>query len=315
MTSQPPEHGRRRAPIADSYNDANALFRFLSHLGWGDLVNIGYFTWPALPAVLGGLGWFQRRLLHRSLALLDARPGHRVLDACCGRGLSTATLGEAGCAALGLDVQDEQIAEARRRFGDRPNTRFAVADVTALPPRAADVELADGTFDRVHCLEAAFHFGPDGRRAFLAESFRLLRPGGRLVLVDLTWPTADPGTIDTADPTGLVRSAWCFEDLEPLPRYLTHAAEVGFTVRAVHDWTRPVVRLPLGLMKPAPRLVATEAGRRALCLRWPGLRELTRDDWAEVVTSVRAHLVFGRACRYSALVLDRPGPAGSGGVR
>ncbi|GGM78021.1 hypothetical protein GCM10012275_55850 [Longimycelium tulufanense] len=52
-------------PIANSYNDSNPLFRFLCHLSWGDLLNNGYFTWPTLPALVGGLGWFQRRLVGR----------------------------------------------------------------------------------------------------------------------------------------------------------------------------------------------------------------------------------------------------------
>ena len=292
--------------IADSYSDANVLFHVLRHAGWGDLVNVGHFTVPTLPLLVGGVGWFQRRLLRRSLALLDARPGHRVLDACCGRGLSTALLGERDCDAVGLDVQPEQVAEARRRFGSRPNTRFAVADVTSPPPSADGVELGGGTFDRVHCLEAAFHFGPDGRRAFLTECFRLLRPGGRLVLVDFTWRCPDPTTIEAMDPDRVVRSAWHFEQIEPLARYTGKAADAGFTVRAVHDWTRPVLGLPMRLARPALRVTSTEAGRRALGLCWPGLRELTRDDWRRVDESVRAHLVWGSACRYSALVLDKP---------
>ncbi|MFD9733330.1 hypothetical protein [Umezawaea sp. NPDC059074] len=66
--------------IADSYNDNSVLFRVLGHLGWGDLVNVGHVTWPTLPLALGGLGRFQRRLVRRSLALLDARPGEVVLE-------------------------------------------------------------------------------------------------------------------------------------------------------------------------------------------------------------------------------------------
>ncbi|MGM1065079.1 class I SAM-dependent methyltransferase [Saccharothrix sp. Mg75] len=286
-------------PIADSYNDNNPLFHVLRHVGWGDLVNVGWYTAPTLPLLLGGLGWFQRRLVRRSLSLLDARPGHRVLDACCGRGLSTALLGRRGCDALGVDVQPEQVAEARRRFGDARNTRFEVADVTALP-------VADASFDRVHCLEAAFHLGPEGRRAFLAESHRVLRPGGRLVLVDFTWRGPDPGTIAEVDPHRVVRTAWSFAEVEPLERYRVRAREAGFTVRAVHDWTPHVLGLPLRLVGPALRLGTTAAGRRALRLRWPGLRELTDEDWRRVTGHVRAHVPFAAACRYSALVLDKP---------
>lgn len=288
---------RRR--IAESYSDTNVLFHLLRHVGWGDLVNVGYYTVPTLHHAFGGLGWFQRELVRRSLDLLAGGPGDRVLDACCGRGLSTALLGQRGCDAVGVDVQPEQIAEARRRFGDRPGTRFEVADVTALP-------YEPGAFDRVHCLEAAFHFGPEGRRAFLAEAFRVLRPGGRLVLVDFTWRSDDPSTIESVDPNAIVRSAWCFDEVEPRSRYLTRAAEAGFTVTA-HDWTGPVLELPMRLVRLVQALVGTRLGRQVLRLRWPGLRELTPTDWDAVEESLHAHLSWARALHYTALVLDKPG--------
>nr|BFE50995.1 hypothetical protein GCM10017745_44220 [Saccharothrix mutabilis subsp. capreolus] len=160
---------RRR--IAESYSDTNVLFHLLRHVGWGDLVNVGYYTVPTLHHALGGLGWFQRELLRRSLDLLEAEPGDRVLDACCGRGLSTAVLAQRGCDALGVDVQPEQVEESRRRFGDRPGASFAVADVTELSNL--------GGFDRVHCLEAAFHFGRrGGGRSWARRSACCGRAGG-----------------------------------------------------------------------------------------------------------------------------------------
>jgi hypothetical protein len=113
------------------------------------------------------------------------------------------------------------------------------------------------------------------------------------------------GGITAAAPGGLILSTrWHRADR--FRRYTGKAVDVGFTIRAVHDWTRPVLGLPIRLARPALRVRSTEAGRRALRLRWPGLRELTRDDWRRVDESVRAHLVWGAACRYSALVLDKP---------
>ncbi|MEV0676064.1 methyltransferase domain-containing protein [Actinosynnema sp. NPDC050436] len=293
--------------IADSYNDSSVLFRALEQLGWGDLVNVGYLTWPTLPLAVGGLGWFQRRLARRSLALLEARPGELVLDACCGRGLTTAWLGRRGCRALGVDVQPEQVEQARARFGGQPGVEFAVVDVTAPPARAGTVELADGSLDRVHCLEAAFHFGPAGRRAFLREAHRLLRPGGRLVLVDFTWRDRDPSTVEALDPGRLVRDTWHFEQFEPLDRYLTAALDAGFAVRAVHDWTPHALAHYGRLAPPLARFLGTAAGRGAARLYRPGLRALTDADWRHLVELAHAHLTALVApCRYSAMVFDKP---------
>ncbi|MDQ0711506.1 MPBQ/MSBQ methyltransferase [Streptomyces luteogriseus] len=293
--------------LASAYNDDSVLFRVLRHLGWDSLVDIGYFTLPTLPlVVLTGPVPFQRRLARRSLALLDARPGQLVLDAGCGRGATTARLGAAGCRALGVDIQPAQIDQARRRFGD--SARFAIADATALPQRAAEIPLAEGSFDRVHCLEAAFHFGHEGRRSFLSESFRLLRPGGRLVLVDVTSRTDQP--IGSLDPNGLVRGTWRFDDIEPYGRYPLMASAAGFTTRRIHDWTTPVLHRAAQLCALFVGAASTRAGRQALCVRWPGLRTLDAQDWDEVITVVRAHRAIGRGTRYTAYVLDKPASRG-----
>ncbi|MGI5336762.1 class I SAM-dependent methyltransferase [Streptomyces sp. CA-181903] len=189
--------------LAASYSDSNPFFRLLRHMGWGALVNLGYYTLPTLPALVSGVAFFQRQLETRSLTLLQARAGHRVLDACCGRGHTTARLGAAGCAALGVDISAQQIAQARRRYGGAPNTDFAVADVTSRPWWAPGFTVPEASFDRVHCLEAAFHFTPAGRRTFLTESFRALCPGAAW-----SWSTSpgSPRTRTRSDNS--IRGAW-----------------------------------------------------------------------------------------------------------
>ncbi|MEW2077280.1 MULTISPECIES: class I SAM-dependent methyltransferase [unclassified Streptomyces] len=291
--------------LAASYGDANPLFRLCRHLGWGALVNLGYHTLPTLPGIVGGLAWFQRRLETRSLALLQASPGHRVLDACCGRGHTTARLAAAGCDAVGVDITADQIAQARARYGDAVRATFAVADVTALP-QAEGIRATNGSFDRVLCLEAAFHLSPADRRALLAEAFRVLRPGGRFVLVDFVWNTDDPSMIRQLDPLGLVREAWQFDEFEPLRRYLRHAEETGFVMRRTVDWTRPVIEGFSRLGALLTRMATNQVGRELLCLRWPDLREFSEQDWRHTLASVDAHCSVGRCTGYVALVLDKP---------
>jgi cyclopropane fatty-acyl-phospholipid synthase-like methyltransferase len=211
--------------LAHAYEtDNNPLLSVLHSLGWGSLLNLGYFTPLTLLRFTGGLSSFQEDLVSRSLALLRIQPGEQVLDVACGTGHTTRRIAEQGAFATGIDLYPPHVQQAVQRHGDHCRTRFLQADATSL---RSNPSFGKGAFDKVHCLEAAFHFGPDGRRAFLEEAYRLLKPGGRLVLVDFAWATGDPAEINAADPGRVVRDTWAFEEFEPLVRYIHAVSMTG----------------------------------------------------------------------------------------
>lgn len=294
------------AEIRRAYDGSSTAFRALEGGGWGELVNLGFYPWYALPGVLFGLGPFQRGLARRSIALVEPRPGMRVLDAGCGRGYTTARLAAAGCEAIGIDLLAENTAAAIARHSETTGARFATADVTRLPASASGIELSSSSFDAVHCLEVAFHFGAKGRRDFLAESFRLLRPGGRLVLVDFVWRDAHPERIESLDPRRLVRDTWRFAEFEPLERYRSSAAALGFRERAIHDWTVPVIDTFQRIAQTNARLGTWRLGRSILRTFRPGYARMTAEDWRFLVELMRAHDAVRRASRYVALVWEKP---------
>ncbi len=288
------------------YDGSNSTFGLLKAFGWGPLVNLGYISLPQLPAVLvGGLAPFQQRLAHESIALLDPRAGDRVLDACCGRGYTTARIAETGADVLGVDLLEEHVRLARTHHGTGPTQRFGVADVTQLPEKSEGFRLDDGTVDRVLCLEAGFHFGAEGRRDFLAEAARILAPGGRLVLVDFAWSDDDPGSIAELDPDGLVRDMWKFEEFEPFERYRAAAADAGFREAQICDWSEPVMarfqRMALftgqvGMFPPA---------RKVMSLFRPKLARVEPEAWGKGVEVLRAHARVQTKTRYVAFVLEK----------
>jgi SAM-dependent methyltransferase len=114
-------------------------------------------------------GWF---------AKLDLTAGKTVLDAGSGMGEVTRALGDLvapGGRAVGVDLSTELVARARERASDLSHVEFEIGDLTAL-------SFDDETFDAVYCERLFQHLAdPD---AAMAELFRVLRSGGRLVAID-----------------------------------------------------------------------------------------------------------------------------------
>ena len=121
-------------------------------------------------------------LLALNAAMADRvalQPGEQVLDAGCGVGGTAFWLTERHDAdVLGINMVADHVDRARRYtlergLGDRP--RFRVADFCATG-------LPDASFDVVWATESACH-APD-KQAFVDEVWRVLRPGGRLVMAE-----------------------------------------------------------------------------------------------------------------------------------
>jgi len=90
-----------------------------------------------------------------------------------------------GVAIRGVNQSASQAALARERIAAAGLSER----VDLRRGEATRLEFPDAHFDVVLCIEAAFHF--DTRASFFAEAYRVLRPGGRLVLTDIL-PAARP---------------------------------------------------------------------------------------------------------------------------
>jgi demethylmenaquinone methyltransferase/2-methoxy-6-polyprenyl-1,4-benzoquinol methylase len=103
-------------------------------------------------------------------------PGDRVLDACCGTGDFAVEAERRGGRVVGLDFSERMLERARRKSG---TIEWVQGDALALP-------FGDGEFDA-----ATVGFGvrnlADLERG-LAELLRVLRPGGRLAVLEITRP-------------------------------------------------------------------------------------------------------------------------------
>jgi ubiquinone/menaquinone biosynthesis C-methylase UbiE len=136
---------------------------------------------PAVRWLLGGeLHPGGEAATRRGLEAAGLRPGERLLDVASGTGASVLlAAGELGAEAVGVEYGPEAVAGAREEAaaaGLEERATFIRGDAEALP-------VPDAGFDVVLC-ECSLCTFPDKRRA-LAESRRVLEPGGRLVISDV----------------------------------------------------------------------------------------------------------------------------------
>lgn len=121
----------------------------------------------------------QDRMWRRATrAALELESGQHCLDLGAGTGVSTAELEKSGAEVVGVDMSLGMMAE----HGDR--------DVNLVAANALHLPFADDTFDAV--TGSFFIRNVSDVDACLVEALRVLKPGGRLVLCEITHPTWQP---------------------------------------------------------------------------------------------------------------------------
>jgi ubiquinone/menaquinone biosynthesis C-methylase UbiE len=126
----------------------------------------------------------------RPLLLTGLREGQRVLDAGCGPGGILETIagmvGPTG-RAVGLDLSEERLAEARRLLQHHGNVDFVRGDVR-------ETGLEDASFDYTWSQYVFEYLPLAARQRALAEFIRVTRPGGKVVVSEIdgqglnNWP-------------------------------------------------------------------------------------------------------------------------------
>ena len=148
----------RPVNVLNAYDGSGVIFKFLRILGWKNLLNAGYFKIQELPMLVSGLEYFQQQLVHQSIKLLEPQPGEKILDVGCGYGWTSNQIAKSDAQVVGMDLLQEHIDMARQNFGDRQNLKYIVGDATKMLSSTTTAGLAEESIDRMHCLEAAFHF-------------------------------------------------------------------------------------------------------------------------------------------------------------
>lgn len=130
----------------------------------------------------------RRRTFGRLVELAGVMPGDRVLDLGCGPGYLTALAAEAalpGGSAVGVDLSVPMVERARRTRGTT-NCSFELGKAEAFGA-------VNASFDVVVSSLVVHHIPEEARGRAFAEMFRVLRPGGRVLVADFRPPRGHLG--------------------------------------------------------------------------------------------------------------------------
>jgi demethylmenaquinone methyltransferase/2-methoxy-6-polyprenyl-1,4-benzoquinol methylase len=143
--------------------------------------------------------------------------GERVLDLAAGTGTSSAALARTGARVVAVDFSPGMIEEGRKRH---KKIEFVEADVQRLP-------FGDNEFDGV-----AISFGlrnVEDPKAALSEMYRVLKPGGRVVICEFSKP-----------PIAILRAGyWAYlKYVMPLvvDRTSSNPAAYGYLAESIREW-------------------------------------------------------------------------------
>jgi SAM-dependent methyltransferase len=212
--------------------DDNPTSRECSAAYWGGLATRWRVLGPADPATITQLQ-----------TDLGCEPGALVLDVGCGAGRFSIPLALAGYRVVGVDLAPEMIAQARELAREHGLTDEAVAFVVG---DAEHLDAADASVDAILCRCVLDHVQDPG--AALVEFWRVLRPGGRLMLWTLgayspvrrqSWRRFLPGRTEPTTLNGIL--PWEVEALlgELGWRIVGHRSGFGPTASGVaNDYTQ-----------------------------------------------------------------------------
>ena len=123
-----------------------------------------------------------RAALVRALA---PAPGQEVLDVATGTGMVAFALARQGCRVVGLDQSEDMLRGARAKLRGEPElaVSFVRGEAERLP-------FADDRFDALSFTYLLRYV--DDREATMRELARVIRPGGRIAMLEFGVPSSAP---------------------------------------------------------------------------------------------------------------------------
>ncbi len=212
------------------YEDCEVDYRLLWHLDTHMCMHYGY--WDENTSCLREA----LVLMNEKMASLGGvQSGDEVLDAGCGVGGSSVFLaGRYGCKVHGITLSEKQVLSCRENAHNH-----AVSELTNFSSQNyLQTGFSDESFDVVWGLESVCY--AVDKADFLREAYRLLRPGGRLVVGDFFRAPLAPGSKDEALMAKWTAS-WAIDNYAEAATFTKKANQEGFVAVKVNDITNRVV--------------------------------------------------------------------------
>jgi SAM-dependent methyltransferase len=217
-------------PAAHIVAEAAGLGRFAEQMrleGWDrEMVR-------KLPDVEHGYWYVQARSMHQLLTTIPFRPGQSILDVGSNTCWAANRFAERGLRAIALDIATAELQglHTAEYFIDDGHVFFErlLGSMDAIP-------LSSSSVDYVYCCEVLHHNDLQSLRRTFQEIFRVLRPGGRLLMINETLKTL-------SDPNGVhVEGVEQYEGYEHAHwawRYRWEATRAGFMTEVTEPHYRP----------------------------------------------------------------------------
>lgn len=221
--------------IGEFYNASSSLWEKI----WGEHMHHGYY---------GRNGKYKIERRQAQIELIEElllwggvttkNTPQNILDVGCGIGGSSLYLADKFAAEVtGITLSQMQVSRARERainLGLEEQVQFELANALAMP-------FADNSFDLIWSLESGEHMPDKGQ--FLAECYRVLQPGGKIILA--TWchrETSMIGNLTTSEIRHLkeIYRVYCLPYVIALSEYKTIAEQCGFQELKTADWSTAV---------------------------------------------------------------------------
>ena len=203
--------------------------------------------------------------------------GGRVADLGCGLGATArfAARASAGLSITGITIVPWQIREAERmtrEAGLADRVQFRCTDYTASG-------MPDASFDGAYALESACHASGRDKADFLVEAYRLLKPGGRLVVFDGMLKRAPRSAFLKWCLRGCHRR-WALETFAVKDAFLERMVATGFEITDVEDLSWRVAPSALHIPVVTARFLAHMAVER---VRHGKRAALSKERWGNAL--------------------------------